>query len=87
MGTTREITAAGIRSILAEATGSPAILEHLGDSDDLFSEATALDSVDLVSVIVLTERSYGVDFSGEPDITTLFRNIDNIIAAVEAHTK
>lgn len=85
IGTARKITPAVIRAIIAEATGDPAILEHLGDDDNLFSDATALDSVDLVSVIVLTERYFGIDLSGEPDITALFRSIDSIVAAVETH--
>lgn len=71
-----------VREIIAEATGNEKLVDILKNDDLLFSGRTGLDSVDMVSVIILVERNFETNFSQKAELPVLFRTIDSIVDTI-----
>lgn len=71
-----------VREMLAEATGNVDLARDIEADTPLFTGDAGLDSVDLVSFIVLVERGFMLSFPQEADFSALFFNIDSIIATI-----
>lgn len=71
-----------VREIIEEVIDNRDMVNGLLPDEDLFSGATGMDSVDMVSIIVLIERRFNIAFSQEADFAGIFRNIDSIVDAI-----
>jgi acyl carrier protein len=76
--TDREAISNKIRKLVTEACGNEVLINSLQTDDALFSGNTGLDSVDMVAVIVLTERSFGISMADEAGLPDIFHSIDSI---------
>ena len=61
---------------------SPADID---DDAPLFGEGLGLDSIDVLELIVLLERSYGIRFANPSEGKPVFKSINTIAAYVAAN--
>lgn len=59
--------------------------EQIDDSCPLFGEGLGLDSIDVLELIVILDKYYGIKLSGPSEGKEIFKNIDTIASYIQKH--
>jgi acyl carrier protein len=59
--------------------------EDIDDEEILFEEGLGLDSLDAVEIVVLVQRTYGLEIADEEQAREIFRSIDTLARWIHEH--
>ena len=59
--------------------------EEIGDDDLLFGEGLGLDSIDVLELIVILDKNYGIKLSNPQEGKEVFKSIRSMASYVDKH--
>ena len=60
-------------------------IEDIVDSDPLFGAGLGLDSIDVLELIVMMDRDYGIKLANQKEAKAIFQSIDVMAAYIAAN--
>ena len=59
--------------------------EDIGDEEILFEGGLGLDSLDAVEIVVLVQRTYGLEIADEEQAREIFKSMDTLARWIHEH--
>lgn len=59
--------------------------EDIGDEEILFEGGLGLDSLDAVEIVVLVQRTYGLEIADEEQAREIFQSMDTLARWIHEH--